>query len=253
MKTGVQVSSLKPVLQNEAQVREAFARLRAMGCETVQLQWIDPSVSIEAIARALAENGLASVSVQDFYEVIRANKAYYIELNRRTGGTWMCVSRIPERLKSLAGLERYVEELRQFGQELEAVGQRLCFHPVSADYQPIEGVNPVEWLLERMPELAVCADLYHLGRCCDDMPAWIRRYAGRICMAHFKDARRLADGTEQLVPAGQGEVNWSGVMQACVEAGVPYGFAEQERWDRDPFVCLKEALCWMAAELNAAR
>ena len=70
-------------------------------------------------------------------------------------------------------------------------------------------------------------------------------------MAHFKDARPLADGTEQLVPAGQGEVDWSGVMQACVETGVPYGFAEQERWERDPFVCLKEALCWMAAELNA--
>lgn len=253
MITGVQVSSLKPLLQTPAQVRQAFARLREMGSDTLQLQWIDPSVRIETIAQALDENGLQSVSVQDFYEVIRQNKAYYIDLNRRTGGTWMCVSRIPERLKSLPGLEQYAQELRDFASELGCVGQKLCFHPVSADYQPIEGVDPVARLMELMPELQLCLDLYHLGRCGYDMPAWIRRHAQRICMVHFKDARKLPDGTEQLVPAGQGEIDWHGVVQACMEAQVPYGFVEQERWDRDPFDCLKEALDWVQSQISSVR
>lgn len=253
MITGVQVSSLKPMLQTGEQVRQSFARLREIGCDTVQLQWIDPGVSIETIARALEENGLRSVSVQDFYEAIRLNKAYYIDLNRRTGGTWMCVSRIPERLKSLKGLECYAQELRSFQSELEDVGQRLCFHPVWADYQPIEGVNPVERLMALMPELAICADLYHLGRCGVDMPAWISRHAERICMVHFKDARRQADGEEQLVPAGQGEIDWRGVVKACLDARVPYGFVEQEKWNRDPFACLKEAMDWVEAEKAACR
>lgn len=253
MKTGVQVSSLKPILQTDEQVHEAFARLREIGCDTVQLQWIDPSVSTETIAGALEENGLRSVSVQDFYEVIRRSKAYYIDLNRRTGGTWMCVSRIPERLRSLKGIECYAQELRAFRAELDAVGQKLCFHPVRADFQPIEGVNPVERLMEVMPELALCADLYHLGRCGYDMPAWISAHAGRICMVHFKDARRQADGEEQLVPAGQGEIDWRGVVRACLDARIPYGFVEQERWSRDPFACLKEAMDWVEAEKAACR
>ena len=252
MKTGVQVSSLKPILQTGAEVREAFAKLRGIGCDTVQLQWIDPSVSVEAIARALEESGLRSVSVQDFYEVIRLNKAYYVDLNRRTGGTWMCVSRIPERLKSLQGIERYAQELRTFQAELDAVGQRVCFHPVRADFQPIEGVNPVKRLMELMPELALCADLYHLGRCGYDMPAWIREHAGRICMVHFKDARWHAEG-EELVPAGQGEIDWRGVVKACLDARIPYGFVEQETWKRDPFDCLKEAMDWVEAEKAACR
>lgn len=253
MITGVQVSSLKPILQTPGQVRQAFAHLRELGCDTLQLQWIDPSVRIETIAQALDENGLQSVSVQDFYEVIRQNKAYYIDLNRRTGGTWMCVSRIPERLKSLAGLEQYAQELRDFSSELGAFGQKLCFHPVSADYQPIEGVDPVKRLMELMPELPLCLDLYHLGRCGYDMPAWIRRYAQRICMVHFKDARKLPDGTEQLMPAGQGKIDWRGVVQACLDAQVPYGFVEQERWDRDPFDCLKEAMDWVQSQIASVR
>jgi sugar phosphate isomerase/epimerase len=253
MRTGIQVSSLKPILQTEAQVREAFKRMKAMGCTAVQLQWIDPSVSIECIAGALADAGIASVSVQDFYEVIRENKAYYVELNARTGGVWMCVSRVPERLKSAQGLAQYVKELSDFQAELEAVGQKLCFHPVRTDFAPIEGVCPVEYLLAQLPGLSVCLDLYHLNRCGYDMPAWIRRYAGRICMAHFKDGVKDAAGKEQLVPAGQGDVRWDGVVKACVEAGVEYGFVEQEAWTRDPFDCLREADTWLRGQLEAAR
>ena len=77
------------------------------------------------------------------------------------------------------------------------------------------------------------------------MPAFIRRYAGRICMVHFKDS--IGD---TLVPAGQGEVNWDGVVKACLDADVPYGFVEQERWDRDPYECLKEAMEWLDKEIS---
>jgi len=35
MKTGIQVSSLKPILMNEVQVRQAFAEMKTLGCQTV--------------------------------------------------------------------------------------------------------------------------------------------------------------------------------------------------------------------------
>lgn len=245
MKTGIQVSSFKPVLTTEAEVKHAFEQMKAMGCEWVQLQWIDPSVSIAFIAECLQQTGIRSVSVQDFYEVIRQNREYYIDLNAQTGGTWMCVSRIPERLKNREGLDAYVAELRAFQQELDACGQKLCFHAVAADFAPIDGVNPVEYLFEAMPELMICADLYHVNKVGLDMVQWLRRYAGRICMVHFKDEQN-----GQLVPAGQGDTNWTGVAAACVETNVEYGFAEQERWQKDPFESLQEALDWLNAQLK---
>ena len=162
-----------------------------------------------------------------------------------TGGEWLCVSRVPDRLKSREGLSAYVDELRALQKTLDPLGQKLCFHPVAADYAPLDGVVPVEYLLEAMPSLQLCLDLYHLNRSGYAMPDWIRAHAGRICMVHFKDGK---DG--RLVPAGQGDTDWRGVAQACVEAGVAYGFVEQETWDRDPFECLGEALRWLNGQLG---
>ena len=245
MRSGIQVSSLKPLLMNEAQVKEAFAKMKKIGCDVVQTQWIDPSVPLEVIGEALKENGMVSVSVQDFYETVEKNLEYYVNLNTMTGGTWLCVSRIPDRLKSREGLDAYVTELRQMQEKLDAYGQKLCFHPVTADFTAVPGMDAVGYLFDAMPELDICLDLYHLNRNCADMPGWIRRYGRRICMVHFKDGRG-----DTLVPAGQGDTNWEGVVAACLEAGVPYAFVEQERWDRDPYDCLKEAMDWLNAEMK---
>jgi len=245
MEIGIQVSSLKPLLLTQEQVLTAFTEMRALGCRTVQLQWIDPSVPIPFIARAMEETGIRSVSVQDFYETVMADLSYYTGLNAATGGQWLCVSRIPERLKTRDGLEIFVEELRSLQQMLTPLGQKLCLHPVSADFAAVPGVNAVEYILQAMPELPLCLDLYHLNRNCADMPRFIHRYGSRICMVHFKDA--VGD---TLVPAGQGDTDWAGVVSACLDAGVPYAFVEQERWDRDPYLCLKEAMTWLSQEIE---
>lgn len=245
MKNGIQVSSLKPLLLNDQQVREAFRKMKALGCNVVQLQWIDPSVPVDSIASSLKESSIESVSVQDFYDYVLDNFRYYADLNAATGGTWLCVSRIPERLKSPEGLDLYIGELRTMQDKLTPLGQKICFHPVSGDYCAVPGMRAVEYMMEHMPELHLCLDLYHLNRNCADMPGFIRRYGSRICMVHFKDA---IGGT--LVPAGQGDTNWTGVVQACLDAGVPYAFVEQEKWDRDPYDCLKEAMVWLDKEME---
>ena len=243
MELGIQVSSLKPLLNTPEQVDQVFARMAQMGCRWVQLQWIDPAVSPEDIAAALNRHGLRSVSVQDFCTSIRENHEYYVNLNQRTGGRWLCVSRIPEEYKSPQGLAAFALELDALNEKISPLGQQVCFHPVTADFQAVPELDAVEVLLEKLPWMPLCLDLYHLNRCCGDMPGYIRRHAGRICMVHFKDSR---DG--HLVPAGQGDTPWEGVAQACRDAGVEYAFVEQETWDGDPFQCLQEALGWLKTQ-----
>lgn len=248
MKTGIQVSSVKPLLTSAAQVRAAFCRMAELGCEYVQLQWIDPAVPIDEIAAALDASGMKSLGTQDFYTAVEVNFEYYVNLNAATKGKWLAVSRIPERCKSREGLDAFAGELTAMQEKLKPLGQRVCLHPVSADFAAVPGMDAVEYLLEKLPWLELCLDLYHLDKNCADMPWFIRRYAGRIPMVHFKDHRE-----GRLVPAGQGQVNWDGVAEACRDAGVAFGLAEQETWDGDPYDCLAEALDWIGREMEALR
>lgn len=245
METGIQVSSLKPLLGSAGQVREAFMNIRRLGCSCVQLQWIDPGVLVAEIAGALRESGLRSVSVQDFFQKVQEDFDYYADLNAATGGQWLTVSRIPPEYQSERGVRAFADVLRATQRRLDGYGQKLAFHPVLGDYQAVPGGDAVAMLMEAIPELELCADLYHLGRWCGDMPAYLRRWPGRIPMVHFKDSKN-----GQLVPAGQGETNWSGVVKTCLELKIPYAFAEQETWQQNPYTCLQQALNWLNREIG---
>lgn len=244
MKPGIQVSSLKPLLLTGEQVQLACQRMAGLGCRYVQLQWIHKSVGIPEIADALEKNALKNVGIQDFFELVMEDLKYYVNLNAATGGIWVAVSRIPDRCKSPEGLDDFARKLTALQEKLTPLGQKLCLHPVTADYQAVPGLDAVEYLLEKLPWMALCLDLYHLNRCCGDMPGFIRRYGDRIPMVHFKDA----DAAGKLVPAGQGVVRWEGVMDACREAGVTWAFAEQEQWEGDSYVCLSQAIRWIEGQ-----
>ena len=251
MITGIQVSSLRPLLMSSQQVTDTFRRLAQMGCMTVQLQWIDPSVSPEEIARSLREFGLASVSVQDPYTEIMAHESYYTSLCTLTGSPWLCVGRIPMPYRSTQGIRAYAHELERLAERVAPLGLKLCFHATSPDYQPIEGQNPVELLLDavQMP-LHICLDLFHAERSGVNTVSFLKKYQGLVCMAHFKDYKITPEGRTVLVPAGQGVIDWPPILDACLETGVEYGFVEQESWSKDPFDCMSEALSWLNGQIS---
>ena len=56
---------------------------------------------------------------------------------------------------------------------------------------------------------------------------------------------RTENAAGDLVPPGQGIVDFRGVADVCRQIGVEYAFAEQERWEGDPFQRLKEGFDWV--------
>ena len=245
MKTGIQLSSLCTLMTTPEQIEKAFYKISDLGCQCVQLQWIESLELVDDIVWSMKCTNMESLGSQDFSSYVQSDLDYFVNLNRLTGGIWLTVSRIPEDRKSPEGLDIFAGELEALQEKLTPLGQRVCFHPVSPDYNAVPGMNAVEYLLEKLPWLELCLDLYHLDKNCDDMPAFIRRYAGRIPMVHFKDHRN-----GRLVPAGSGEVRWAGVVKACLDAGVKYALAEQESWEEDPYECLGQAMAWIEGEIS---
>ena len=88
-------------------------------------------------------------------------------------------------------------------------------------------------------------DLYHVNKAGLNMADWIRKFRGRMDFVHFKDEKFLPDGRKILVPVGQGDTDWEDAVSACRETGLRWIFAEQERWEKDAFVCMRESLEWL--------
>lgn len=243
---GAQVSSLKPYLQSEPELRTAFGRLAKMGYRDVQLQWIAPEIEPEIIADALAEAGLFGVSTQDYYEVVRKRLGYFLKLNDLCGSRHVCVSGIPSEYLSYEGCREFGKELAELTRQLEAEGKILSFHPRSQEFAVFGGRTAVEILLEEAPEpFSICLDLYHVEKAGLSMGDWVRKLRDRVDMVHFKDYIKRGDGTVALAPVGQGCIDWSDAVAACREISVPWAFAEQETWEKDAFVCMEESREWL--------
>lgn len=251
MELGFQVSSLKPLLKSEEQVSEAFRKLKQIGYRHLQIQWISRDVADKAVARALEESKLRCIAMQDFYEDVAAGPERYLAQSRLWGSRYMTVSRIPPEYFSQEGLERFAAKLCDLAERFKAAGTALTFHPVSADYAPVDGICAVDRLMALLPEhiqLTIC--LYHAVRAGKDPVELLRRYAGRVDLVHFKNAAVFSDGTEALVPIGQGSIHWPPILRACQETGVKWGFAEQESWQKDPFLCAQESFQYLTTHWN---
>lgn len=251
---GIQISSLKPLLTSPNQVREAFQKIKEMGCDIVQLQWIDSSVPITDIAEALHASRLTAISVQEIFSVFDTNRSYYYELCRMCNCDELCLSRIPEHCTSTAALEDYAQTLCSIHEYLQKEGRHLSFHPTKNDFASIDGTYngtcKLDILLKHLPDtVTLCLDLYHVEHAGLSIADTLRRYKTRVTEVHFKDYKLLAEGNEMLVPAGCGEIAWNDAIKECLHQKVAYGYVEQERWERDPFDCLQEAFSWLNTQL----
>ncbi|MBQ4050193.1 MAG: sugar phosphate isomerase/epimerase [Oscillospiraceae bacterium] len=248
-KIGIQISSLKPYLQTEKDVYETFRRLGEMGCQMVQLQWINPSIPAEIISDALKQAKLYTVSTQDYYQEVTAHLDETIRLNELCCSSHICVSGIPAEYRSYDGCIAFAGELNALSRNLEEKEMVLSFHPRKQEFDLFNGIPGVELIMSHTrSEVCLGLDLYHVQKAGLDSAEWIRRYASRIDFVHFKDYVRLPDGNEKLVPVGQGDIDWQPVIKACLEKNIPWAFAEQETWDRDAFICMQESFHWLVGQ-----
>ena len=249
MKLGIQISSVKKYLENEQDVLASFKKVSQIGYKYIQIQWISPDVSPEFIKSALAETNLTCVGTQDYFDEVIPNLDNIIKMNDLWGGGDICVSRIPDRYHSLDGCMQLASEINEAIKIAESKGKTLSFHPIWTDYQIINGKPMIETLLENT-KLQIVLDAYHANKAGLDVVDIIKKWQGKIQFIHFKDMKINDDGTEELTPVGQGQIDWDSIIKACIETGVKYCFAEQERWQKDPFVCLKDSHDFIADRLK---
>jgi len=247
VKIGVQISSLRPFLKMAGEVRETFIKMKKIGYDYAQIQWISPDVTDGEIHAALRESGLICAGTQEAMDEVLPSIDKYIEKNLLWGGKYITVGSLGAAgdFKSREGCVKIAERFNRANEKLRGTGLTLAFHPLNAHILKIDGKNSVDIIMENMDsEIQLCLDVFHIKTSGNDPAEWIKNRAGKSDQIHFKDFKTV-EGRPLLTPVGQGITEWSEIFEACETAGVKYAFAEQEHWEKDAFLCMEESYLFM--------
>jgi len=252
MKIGLQMSSLNKFIQTPQDVLETFKKVKAIGYNYVQLQWLSGGVPAENVKESLDKSGLVCVGTQDIFnyagfkdiynnanEIIARNilwQAKYVG-----GGMYP----FPEQDDGNSdGILEIAAKLNAVSKKINDNGLIFDIHLMFMAYAESGNTTPLDMLLEHLDDnILLQPDFYHVVRGKADPVALIEKYSGRIAHAHFKDFKTL----DSLTPVGQGVVPYKEIIEACIKHGVKYCWAEQEAWDKDPFECMKESFDYLVS------
>lgn len=160
------------------------------------------------------------------------------------------------------GLDVYralAARLARAGETCRKAGLGLAYHAHSFEYEPIDGVRPIDVLLKETPTdlLGLELDTFWASIAGVDPVKLVEAHAGRVPLVHLKDKARgtAVQYDEGKVPKeafkeiGRGEVDYARFLPAAAKAGVKYYYVEQDHCVGSPLDSLRvsrEALAELA-------
>jgi sugar phosphate isomerase/epimerase len=126
----------------------------------------------------------------------------------------------------------------EFGKAFADKGLRLGYHNHRFEFERWFDVTAYEYLFSNTRQLWAEPDCYWAQYGGADPAAWIRKLKGRVAEVHFKDMT-VRNDQPIMAEVGEGNINWKGIIQACVEAGVRWYIVEQDLCERDPFESIR--------------
>ena len=255
------MSSLKKFLQTPKDISETFRKVKSIGYNYVQIEWINEDVPKESIKESLDKTGLICVGIQDGFDDVLNHTDKIIGRNILWQSKYICVAvNIPPEKSAMS---EFAEKINSVSRKVNEKGLILEIHPLFLSYvKNKDGVSLLDIIWGYFDNnILLQPDFYHVVRGRTGPVKLIEKYHGRIANTHFKDFKILDDsidmtqlnnfdplkqGNFPVTPVGQGIVPYKEITEACIRHGVGYCWAEQEAWDKDPFECMKESFEYLA-------
>ncbi len=160
----------------------------------------------------------------------------------------------PEERGGLDVYKKLSETLNKAGEKCQAAGISLCYHNHSFEFQPMDGSSPFKVLYQELdPKLVNFEiDVFWVSVAGLDPVAFIREHQKRIRLLHLKDKKEgtpqtyravsMPDGSFQ--PVGAGVLDFKAILKAAAEAGVEYGFVEQDA-SANPLESIRQSIGYL--------
>lgn len=257
LKPAVQLFTLRQFTQTPEGLENCFRRIREeMYCDAVQISCIGRDIPADFIAGICREYDMKicithaapgdvfSCDMDVYRKLIRDHKTYHCDCL----GVGNSLPRYID--DGYDGFKRMLRDIDPLLQMLKDNGMTFAYHSHTYEFYRDPYANRViyDMLIEDTdPELFhFIQDSYWMRYGAINHEKYLKKVAGRLPVIHVKDSTPRQTFTGQAEPyfgtIGEGCIDYARILKAYEEAGAEYLAIEQDRCQRDPFVCLQAAM-----------
>jgi sugar phosphate isomerase/epimerase len=172
--------------------------------------------------------GLTSPSLHIGYDALLDNFDASVAMAKTLGADTVILPYMVDKHRNAAAWEAALVNINRFGAQLKAAGMGFAYHNHDFEFtvKP-DGVSLFDRLVKACdPALVkIELDLYWAVHAGEDVPALIKRLAGRIYAYHVKDMR--AD--RSMTAVGAGTIDFASLFKLNALAGVRHFYVENDQ------------------------
>lgn len=235
--------------KNEDEIREVLTRIRDIGYEAIQISGVGEITPERAeIYRKISEELRLDVCATHFsLPYMEENTDWVLEVHKMWDCKYVGVGAMPIECKSSDQLDAFVARMNTLGRKLGEGGVQLIYHNHKFEFEKIDGVPWLEYLLDRFDPEYVQLELdTHWVQAGGANPVtWIKKVAGKMGVMHLKDFV-ICDDEVRFAEIGRGNLEWDKILEVAAESGVEYAAVEQDCHTDDPIESLRVSFDYLA-------
>lgn len=241
---GAQLYSIRDRTQDAKSMLEALREIKAIGYNTCQLSGHGQNITVMEQRSMLDEVGLSCASTHIGFDEMVEDLDTVIANHKLLNCAYPGIGGLPERYRK-NGAEGYIafaKEASAIAEKLRDHDQTFVYHNHNFEFERFEnGKTGMDLLLEHSSEaLQFELDVFWVQAAGAFPVDWIEKVRGRMDVVHFKEMG-YGEGTKvEMMPIGEGNMNWRKIIAACDEIGVRYAMVEQDNAvEGDSIACMK--------------
>ncbi len=265
-----QLFTIRDFTKTRADFAQSMRKIREIGYRVAQVSAIG-DISDSDVKRICDDNGLAICNTHVSVDQLQNDIEGVIAQHELWDCRHVAIGSMPQEYRgSEAGFRSFAAIANGIGEKLAEAGLSFSYHNHSFEFIKFGDRSALEIFFDETDPRYVRAELdtYWIQHGGADPIAWIDRMAGRMPVIHLKDMVMLPaphppapsptgrEGERKVPPSswgrdlgwgppqqamaevGAGNMNFSGILEACKRAGVEFYAVEQDICQRDPFESL---------------
>ena len=237
LKLGAQLYTVRDAAEKD--LAGLLKTVRDIGFTGVELAGYGNLKSAEAVRKTADDAGVKVVSSHVAADSLKTEFSKVVADQKTLGNTSVVVPWLAEETrKSATDWIAWAERFNDYGKRLAKEGLTLSYHNHAFEFDLFDGQTGMNLLLQHADPAVVGfeVDVYWVAHGRHEPVNFLQSLGGRLRLLHLKD--RATDG--RFAPVGTGTLDFAAICKAGSEAGVAWGFVEQDDcYGQDPLAVLR--------------